>query len=341
MNEPGLTHVSLSCDLERVVPRDRGARRRGARRTPTSASACSCAIPTVSCSSCCPSRYAETRRAVRGVTGAHHDPGPGVERQPRSRIRRARSRAHRVPRLHDRRATRRPTRRTSRCARSGAPVESVRCRCAARCRAGAASGSPPRRGSRGCSRAVGAAGRGRSCACSAAVLREATELEGHADNAAAAVHGGLVAVGGRNVRPGAARGRARGRRVDPRTRDVDEGVARAARRHGLVRGCRVQRRSHRVDGRRARRRRRRRAARSRRKTGCTRTCGSRACPTRSTRCATALDAGAWCAFLSGSGPSVAALLRSRRAGRGGRGQALAATGRAMILGVDHEGARLQ
>jgi homoserine kinase len=52
----------------------------------------------------------------------------------------------------------------------------------------------------------------------------------------------------------------------------------------------------------------------------------------------AVDAGAWCAFLSGSGPSIAALCAPGR-----RAEAVAAAlksnGRTLILGVDHEGAR--
>jgi homoserine kinase len=51
-------------------------------------------------------------------------------------------------------------------------------------------------------------------------------------------------------------------------------------------------------------------------------------------------AGAWCAYLSGSGPSVAALCAPGPSADA-VAAALSPTGRVMILGVDQEGARLQ
>ena len=53
----------------------------------------------------------------------------------------------------------------------------------------------------------------------------------------------------------------------------------------------------------------------------------------------AVEAGAWCAFLSGSGPSIAALTAPGRAAEA-VADALPRAGRTMILGIDHEGARL-
>ncbi len=50
----------------------------------------------------------------------------------------------------------------------------------------------------------------------------------------------------------------------------------------------------------------------------------------------ALDAGAWCAWLSGSGPSVAAL--ADRADAQKIAAALPSPGRAVVLGIDYEGA---
>jgi homoserine kinase len=173
----------------------------------------------------------------------------------------------------------------------------------------------------------------------AAVLREATELEGHADNAAAAVHGGLVAVaGGAFVRVPLAVDVAIVVWIPERETSTktsrsqlgtivsfddavfnightalmvaalaagDVGALRIAsedRLHQNVRLARVPDSHHAIR--------------------------------------TAVEAGAWCAYLSGSGPSVAALCAP-----GATAEAVAAalspTGRAMILGVDQEGARLQ
>jgi homoserine kinase len=173
----------------------------------------------------------------------------------------------------------------------------------------------------------------------AAVLREATDLEGHADNAAAAVHGGLVAVAGgvfvrvplaiepaivmwipdRETSTKSSRGQLS---TTVSFEDAVFNVGRtalmvAALAAGDVASLRVasEDRLHQnarlgggPDGHHAMR--------------------------------AAVDAGAWCAYLSGSGPSVAALCAP-----GPSAQAIAAklsaTGRTMILGVDHEGARLQ
>lgn len=51
----------------------------------------------------------------------------------------------------------------------------------------------------------------------------------------------------------------------------------------------------------------------------------------------ALEAGAWCAWLSGSGPSAAALVEPTRADA--VAAALPPGGRAVVLGIDREGAR--
>lgn len=171
------------------------------------------------------------------------------------------------------------------------------------------------------------------------VLREATELEGHADNAAASLHGGLVAVAGgtfsrvplaveiavvvwipdRETSTKTSRGQL-GTTVsfDDAVFNVghtallvaalaagDVGALRVAsedRLHQDVRLARVPDSHHALR--------------------------------------TALEAGAWCAYLSGSGPSIAALSAPGRRAET-VAAALESTGRTLILGVDHEGARLQ
>jgi homoserine kinase len=170
-----------------------------------------------------------------------------------------------------------------------------------------------------------------------AVLREATELEGHADNAAAAVHGGLVAVAGgafvrvplaiepavvvwipeRETSTKTSRGQL-GTAVsfDDAVFNVGHAalmvaalaagdtaalrVASEDRLHQNVRLARV--------------------------------------PESRNAMRAAVEAGAWCSFLSGSGPSIAALCAPGRAAET-VSAALKATGRALILGIDHEGAR--
>jgi homoserine kinase len=173
----------------------------------------------------------------------------------------------------------------------------------------------------------------------AAVLREATELEGHSDNAAAALYGGLVAVAGgtfakvplavdiavvvwipdRETSTKSSRGQL-GATVsfDDAVFNVghtalmvaalaagDVGALRVAsedRLHQNVRLARVPDSHHALR--------------------------------------TAVEAGAWCAYLSGSGPSIAALVAPGRSAEA-VAAALSSTGRTMILGVDHEGARLR
>jgi homoserine kinase len=173
----------------------------------------------------------------------------------------------------------------------------------------------------------------------ASVLREATELEGHADNAAAAVHGGLVAVaGGVFVRvplavevaivmwiPDRETSTKSSRSQLSTTVPFEDAVFNvgrtalmvAALAAGDVAALRVasEDRLHqnvRLGG----------------------------GPDAHHAMRAAVEAGAWCAYLSGSGPSVAALCAP-----GPSAQAIAAklsaTGRTMILGIDHEGARLQ
>ena len=94
-----------------------------------------------------------------------------------------------------------------------------------------------------------------------AVLELAVELEGHADNVAASLYGGVVATAAGRVVPVPRCARPRDRGVDPGPRHVDAQVARRARRQRVVRRRRVQRRSHGAARRRARGRRRRGARR--------------------------------------------------------------------------------
>ena len=90
------------------------------------------------------------------------------------------------------------------------------------------------------------------------VLGVAAGLEGHADNVAASLYGGIVATDGTTaVRRGHAAA-ARRRAVDPRGDDLDERLAHRAARRRAVRRRSVQRRSHGDAGCRPRRRRRRR-----------------------------------------------------------------------------------
>jgi homoserine kinase len=172
----------------------------------------------------------------------------------------------------------------------------------------------------------------------ASVLREATGLEGHADNAAAAVHGGLVAVAGgtfakvplavelaivvwipdRETSTKASRGQLGSTvRFEDAVFNVghtalmvaalasgDVGALRVASEDRLHQNARLAR-----------------------------------VPDAHHALRAAVDAGAWCAYLSGSGPSVAALCAPGTSAEAVAGK-LAATGRTMILGVDHEGARL-
>ncbi|MDQ1466055.1 MAG: homoserine kinase [Actinomycetota bacterium] len=171
------------------------------------------------------------------------------------------------------------------------------------------------------------------------VLREATELEGHADNAAAAVHGGLVAVAGgtfarvplavdvavvvwipdRETSTKTSRGQL-GATVpfDDAVFNIghtalmvaalaagDVGALRVASEDRLHQNMRLAR-----------------------------------VPDSHHALRTAVEAGAWCAYLSGSGPSIAALAAPGRHAEA-VAAALAPTGRTMILGIDHEGARVQ
>jgi homoserine kinase len=173
----------------------------------------------------------------------------------------------------------------------------------------------------------------------ASVLREATELEGHADNAAAAVHGGLVAVaGGAFVRvplavelaivmwiPDRETSTKSSRSQLSTTVSFEDAVFNvgrtalmvAALAAGDVAALRIasEDRLHQNA----------RLGRG---------------PDAHHAMRAAVDAGAWCAYLSGSGPSVAALCAPGPSAEAVAAK-LAATGRTMILGVDHEGARLQ
>jgi homoserine kinase len=172
-----------------------------------------------------------------------------------------------------------------------------------------------------------------------AVLRDATELEGHADNAAASVHGGLVAVaGGTFVRvplavevavvvwiPDRETSTKTSRGQLGSTVSFDDAVfnvghaalmvaALAAGDVGALRIASEDRLHQNV-----------RLARV---------------PDSSHALRTAVEAGAWCAYLSGSGPSIAALCAPGRSAEV-VASALTSTGRTLILGVDHEGARQQ
>ena len=171
------------------------------------------------------------------------------------------------------------------------------------------------------------------------VLREATELEGHADNAAAAMHGGLVAVAGgvfarvplavdvaivmwipdRETSTKSSRGQlgatvsfedavfnvGRTALLVAALAAGDVGALRVASEDRLHQNARL---GHWPDAHHAMR--------------------------------DAVEAGAWCTYLSGSGPSVAALCAPGAAADAVAAK-LSATGRTMVLGIDHEGARLQ
>ena len=141
----------------------------------------------------------------------------------------------------------------------------------------------------------------------------AIELEGHADNVAASLYGGVVATAAGRV-GAACRSRSTPVIVAwiPAARHVDAPVARRARRQRVVRRRRVQRRSHGAARRRPRGRRRRGARRGRRPTGCTRTRRFAAVPPSHVALADGLAAGAWCGWLSGSGPTDRPAVRPRR-----------------------------
>ena len=167
------------------------------------------------------------------------------------------------------------------------------------------------------------------------VLRDASELEGHADNAAASVHGGVVAVAaGHVVRIPLARVPAvvvwipdretptvSARRLLPDHVPFDDAVfniahtallvaALAAGDAGALRAA-TEDRLHQD----------RRLARV---------------PDSRAAMDAALGAGAWGAWLSGSGPSVAAFADAAAADTVAR--ALPATGRAHVLAIDEDGA---
>jgi homoserine kinase len=166
-------------------------------------------------------------------------------------------------------------------------------------------------------------------------LRAATELEGHADNAAAAIYGGVVAVAGRHVvRVPLARelavvvwvppdetATASSRRLLPDQVPFDDAVFNVGRTALLVAALAAGA----VDAMRAatedRLHQNRRLARA-----------------RDTRVAidAMLEAGAFAAWLSGSGPSAAAFTdRDDAVNVAG---ALPGAGRALVLDIDDEGA---
>jgi homoserine kinase len=169
----------------------------------------------------------------------------------------------------------------------------------------------------------------------AAVLAAAAELEGHADNAAASLLGGIVAVAGGHavhvtspldpavvvwVPDGSTSTKASRARLGS-TVPFDDAVFNigrtallvAALSCGDVAALRIatQDRIHQAD----------RLATS---------------PASAVALAAALDAGAWCAWLSGSGPSVAAMCD--RAGAGTLAAQLPAGGRTITTAIEHRGA---
>lgn len=169
------------------------------------------------------------------------------------------------------------------------------------------------------------------------VLRAATELEGHADNAAAALHGGVVAVAGRHVVrvplardlaivvwvPNGETLTAGARRLLPEQVPFDDAVFNvgrtallvAALAAGSVDSLRVATEDHLHQD--------RRLARS-----------------RDTKVAidAMLGAGAFAAWLSGSGPSAAAFVD--RADAASVAAALPKIGRTLTLDIDDEGATI-
>jgi homoserine kinase len=167
------------------------------------------------------------------------------------------------------------------------------------------------------------------------VLRAATELEGHADNAAAALHGGVVVVAGRQVVrvplarelavvvwiPDGETPTASARRLLPEQVPFDDAVFNVGRTALLVAGLAAGA----VDVLRVatedRLHQDRRLARA-----------------RDTRVAidAMLGAGAFAAWLSGSGPSAAGFVD--RDGGAAVAAALPRTGRALVLEIDDEGA---
>lgn len=171
----------------------------------------------------------------------------------------------------------------------------------------------------------------------AEVLREATVLEGHADNVAASLHGGLVAVaGGHAVRVPLAREPAvvvwvpdretptkGARRLLPESvtfEDAAFNVARAALLVAALAAGDVDALRTATEDRLHQDRRLARAS--------------------DTRAAieAMLGAGAWAAWLSGSGPSAAAL--ADPADAAGVAAALPGGGRALVLAVDDAGATI-
>jgi homoserine kinase len=169
----------------------------------------------------------------------------------------------------------------------------------------------------------------------AAVLRDATGLEGHADNAAASLYGGIVAVaGGRVVRiplgrvpevvvwiPDRETATASARRLLPDQIPFDAAVFNvgrtallvAALAAGDVDALRTATEDHLHQDRRLAR-----------------------VPDSRHAMEAALAAGAWGAWLSGSGPSVAAFCDADRARK--VADALPSTGHSQVLSIDDEGA---
>ena len=170
------------------------------------------------------------------------------------------------------------------------------------------------------------------------VLARGTELEGHADNIAASLFGGVVATaGGAAVRDPRGRGGRRGG-VGAALVDLDSRVAHEAADLGRIRRCRVQRQPRTALL---------VAALAAGDVGALRVATEdrlhqdvrfEAAPASRAALATALDAGAWCGWLSGSGPSIAALCQPSLADA--VAGALPPEGRASVLAIDPDGAVL-
>lgn len=167
------------------------------------------------------------------------------------------------------------------------------------------------------------------------VLRTATALEGHADNVAASLHGGVVAVAGmRVVRVPVAREPAlvvwvpdretptsSARRLLPDQVPFADAAFNVGRTALLVAALASGETDALRQATEDRLHQDRRLARV---------------PDSRAAMDAALASGAWAAWLSGSGPSVAALVDPGRAAR--IAESLPDNGRALVLGVDEEGA---
>ena len=279
----------------------------------------------------CMCAHRGNRRPPRGWAALQRDgwSGAGLVGEHRSRVRRGRGRARPSPRGV------RPRRARARDPPGGAglPARAAtgRCACARSPAAGAGLLVPaPGRGA-----ARGGVQRGTARTSRAPVLRTPPSSK-----ATPTTPPRRCTVGSSRSPAGTSCGSrspgARGRRVGPRPGDRDRERPPPPARTGAVRRRRLQRRPHRPAGRRPRGRRRRRDA-----------CATEDRLHQDRRLARSPHArrdrrdarrGRVRAWLSGSGPSVA---RSGRRGRGHVAPALPATGRALVLDIDDEGATVR